>query len=223
MKRHGWAVASVAAYVIIGTSDIAAQLAGSAPEVSLADLTLMPILGAFVLLAAPPGRVRALVVVGLGFSWLGDCAGGWLLAKIGLFLVAQVAYTVAFWRSRRRGRRPSPVVIGCGLAVVALAFFLATRAGSLATPVAVYGTAIATMAILAPQVSRVVGVGGLLFVISDIVLGSYFFLSPGLIPMSLTVNSVLYYPAQLLIAGGMVVRLRTQTEEVSPTVAGTRG
>jgi uncharacterized membrane protein YhhN len=224
MNRRRWATVSLVAYAVVGVLNILTQLLGWEGDLSVADLVLMPILVAYVLLAAPRGRPSTLLVVGLGFSWLGDCTGDFLLLKIAFFLGAQVAYAALFWPYRRRIVQGRPVlVLGYGVAVVALTVFMASRAGSLAVPVTIYGTAVALMAVLATQVSRVVGVGGFLFLLSDIVLGCYFFLGPDLIPSSLGINSLLYYPAQLLIALGVVSGLLGQAGKSTPTLAAARG
>jgi uncharacterized membrane protein YhhN len=224
MTRRRLAAGCLAAYVLIGVASIVSQLLGREPDISVTDLTLMPILAVFVLLAAPRGRSTTLLVVGLGFSWLGDCTGDLLLLKIAFFLGAQVAYGAVFWPYRRRSLRVAPVVvIGYGVAIVALTLFMASRAGSLALPVTIYGTAVALMAVLATHVNRMVGLGGFLFLLSDVVLGCFFFLGPDLIPASLAINSILYYPAQLLIALGVVAVLLGPAGNSTPTLAAARG
>jgi uncharacterized membrane protein YhhN len=224
MIRRRVAIACVVAYSSAGLVHIVAQLVGHDLGISFADVTMMPLLAVGMLLTAPRERLTALVVIGLGFSWLGDITGGFLLAKIVLFFGAQLAYGAAFWPHRRRSVLSRPfLLIGYGVVIVALTVLMASRAGSLAVPVAVYGAAVAIMAVLATGVSRTVGLGGFLFLLSDIVLASYFFLGPDLIPGSLAINSMLYYPAQLLIAWGMVCSLRSATGNPTPRVPAATG
>lgn len=202
--------------MVVGALQIVLQLLGRGHEVGAPDLVLMPLLATYVSLATRRTRLATLTVVGLGFSWLGDCAGGFLLIKIAFFLGAQVAYAASFWpyRSRSLLRRPV-LLVGYTLAIAALTVVMASHAGPLAAPVAVYGVGVALMAVLATGVNSRVGLGGMLFLLSDIVLASYFFLGEHVIPASLAVNSLLYYPGQLLIATGMA-RCR-RAEQARPT------
>ena len=60
------------------------------------------------------------------------------------------------------------------------------------------------MAVLATGISRLTGIGGALFLVSDIVLAVEFFVAPGAIPYALFVNMALYLPAQLMITLGVL-------------------
>ena len=63
---------------------------------------------------------------------------------------------------------------------------------------------------------RLTGIGGALFLISDIVLAVELFVAPGVIPYALFVNMALYLPAQLMITLGVLERV---SSEVEPLVA----
>ena len=157
-------------------------------------------------------RLVILVLVALGFSWLGDLSAP-VLIKIGFFLIAQIVYVVAFrpyWRLSLIARPPLVIAYGIGLA--ALVGVVAAAAGPLAGPVAVYGASLAVMAVLATGVSRLTGFGGALFLISDIVLAVELFVAPGAIPYALFVNMALYLPAQLMITLGVLERVSAEVE-----------
>ena len=192
---------AVAAFVTATAVHLSAQALLAVPDAAgAADLVasatqvlLMPLL-AWVLLAAAPrpyGRLVGLVAVALGFSWLGDTlprfaqgaplpealgvaghpADGFLL-MVGGFLGAQVAYCVAFWPHRGRSalRRPLPVAVAT-VALVAVLGLSAPAAGRLVVPVAAYAVLLVGTALLAPGVDRLAGWGGLLFVVSDAMIG----------------------------------------------------
>ena len=80
----------------------------------------------------------------------------------------------------------------------------------LAGPVAVYGASLAVMAVLATGVSRLTGIGGALFLVSDIVLAVELFVAPGAIPYALFANMALYLPAQLMITLGVQERVAVE-------------
>ncbi len=170
--------------------------------------------------AVPRTRLVILVVIALGFSWLGDLSAP-VLIKIGFFLVAQIVYIVAFrpyWR-RSLIARP-PLLIAYGIALAALIGVVAAAAGPLAGPVAVYGASLAVMAVLATGVGRLTGIGGALFLISDIVLAVELFVAPGAIPYALLVNMALYLPAQLMITLGVLQQVSLEVRaKVSDRVA----
>lgn len=203
---------ALAAYAVLGLITIVAQLVGVDVVSTVGDVLLMPLLAGFVLLVTRErSRLVVLVVVGLCWSWLGDWADQILLMKIGFFLVAQTAYGVAFWPLRRRSVLTRPLaLVAYGSLILWLIVALARQAGSLAVPVAVYGVSLGVMVILATGVNRMVGVGAFVFLLSDIVLGVYFFVGPDLIPAALALNSVLYLPAQLLLAVGVVRHVAAQ-------------
>jgi uncharacterized membrane protein YhhN len=210
----------VTAYAVLGLVQIIADFGGPGGVLGVDIVVMMPLLAAFLLVSVPRSRMRSLVLVGLGFSWLGDAVGFLLLLKIGLFLAAQIAYAAAFWPHRQRSLlvRPAPLLLYALLMGTTIAL-LATHADSLGVPVVVYGVSVALMAALATGVSGLVGVGGFLFLMSDIVLGCYFFLGADVVPHSLAVNSLLYFPGQLLIVWGTVRHLIAEAQHPEARVA----
>jgi uncharacterized membrane protein YhhN len=170
--------AGLAALVGVTFVHLAAQVGD--PDGLVANVTqdlLMPVL-AWSLAAAtssPRSRRVRLVLLALGFSWLGDAAPDLapddlaFLVMVGFFLLAQATYIAAFLPLRDRsviGRRP---VATLPYAAVFVALIALTRAGagSLLVPVIVYGLALTTMALLATGLGRLAGVGGMVFMLSD--------------------------------------------------------
>lgn len=193
-------------YVVLAMATTLSQLLGLPLVADVAYVLLMPTLVAFVLtMVRRRTRVITWTWIALFWSWMGDWADQVLLIKIIFFLLAQIAYIVAFWPMRRRSVLVRPVPL---LAYVTLIAFLiatlTTRAGSLAGPVTGYGVLLGLMAILATGVNRMVGLGAFVFLLSDIVLAVHLFVGPDVIPLSLALNSALYLPAQLLITVGVL-------------------
>lgn len=198
---------------LVAGVDLVAEFAGW-PQIALAcRMLLMPLLAVVCWTAAAHrNRLVILVVIALGFSWLGDLSSG-VLIKIGFFLVAQIVYIVAFRPSWRRSliARP-PLLVAYVIALAALIGVVAVAAGSLAGPVAVYGASLAVMAVLATGVNRLAGIGGALFLISDIILAVELFVAPGAIPYAVVANMALYLPAQLMITLGVLQRVSAEVE-----------
>jgi uncharacterized membrane protein YhhN len=168
---------SYAVLVGVALVHLAAQLvAADGTVASVTQPLLMPAL-ALVLVTGTSGprpRLVRLSLVALFFSWLGDTVPRFLDgdaafgAMLGFFLLAQVAYIVAFRRSRAQPlvARPvltTPYFLAFGV-LVALCF---DGAGALIVPVVVYGAAITAMAILSTGLGRVGGIGGAVFMLSD--------------------------------------------------------
>lgn len=248
-----------AVLVTVTAVHLAAQGLSAVPDVaeraevvsSGTQVLLMPLL-AWVLLAAAPrpyGRLVGLVAVALGFSWLGDAlprfaadaplvdaigvrghpVDGFLLMVLG-FLGAQTAYCVAFWPWRERSalRRPLPVAVAA-VALVVLLALSAESAGWLVVPVAAYAVLLVGMALLAPGVDRLAGWGGLVFVVSDAMIGLRAFdVLP--VPDTALADAVggvavmtTYVAGQALLVAGVLRRAR-RTRDLSRTtpVASTR-
>lgn len=128
---------------------------------------LMPVLA---LWAWRAGRNR-LLVAGLLFSAGGDIAllkgdeTGWFIAGMVLFLGAHLCYIRLFWK------RPNPfVAVAYGLVFAAALAWLWKPLGALAIPMTFYGLALATMATLAAGMGWKVGLGGGLFLLSDLLI-----------------------------------------------------
>ncbi|HEY5788112.1 MAG TPA: lysoplasmalogenase family protein [Microlunatus sp.] len=205
--------AALACFGLVAAIDLVAEFTGWQPVALVCRILLMPLL-AWSCWSSAVRRTRLviLVVIALGCSWLGDLSAP-VLIKIAFFLVAQIVYVVAFrpyWR-RSLIARP-PLLIAYGIALAGLVGVVAAAAGPLAGPVAVYGASLAVMAVLATGVSRLTGIGGALFLVSDIVLAVELFVAPGLIPYALFVNMALYLPAQLMITLGVLQQVSTEVE-----------
>lgn len=174
------ALVAASLYAVVVVIHLVAQLTGPEPVRVWTQVVAMPMLGLVVLLGtrAPRGRLVTWALVGIGFSWLGDSAPKIagehsFLVMVGFFLLAQVAYVVAFWPDRgrsivSRASRAWPVPIVVYLLVLVLFFvWCLPGAGSLLIPVIAYGTVLVAMAVLATGVHRLAAVGGAIFVLSD--------------------------------------------------------
>jgi uncharacterized membrane protein YhhN len=157
----------LALYGVLALANIIGQ--GSVVELVTKPL-LMPVLALWVWLH---GRHK-LIIAALLFSWAGDVAllNGdkqlWFIAGMVFFLGAHLCYITAFVRS---GARPKAWVVTLYAVVyVAALVWLWKPLGAMAIPMTAYGLALATMATLSASVSRMVGIGGALFFVSDMLI-----------------------------------------------------
>lgn len=216
MPRRRSSVIALGCFGVVAAVDLAAELLGWRPVALGCRVLLMPLLAWLVWVTVPVRtRLVILLLIALGFSWLGDLSSA-VLIKIAFFLVAQIVYVVAFrpyWRQSLISR--PALAVAYGTALSALVALVASAAGPLTVPVGVYGASLAVMAVLATGVGRLTGLGGVLFLVSDLVLAVELFVAPGVLPYALFANMTLYLPAQLLITLGVLRRVAT---EVGPPV-----
>lgn len=166
---------AVVPFVVLSVGHLVARLVGADAVAAGTQVLLMPALAAVVLLATtrPRTRLVRIVLVALGFSWLGDgvpalfSGDARFLVMVGLFLCAQVAYVVAFWPDRRRSVLRRPAVAGYLVAFGALLAACAPGAGPLLVPVVCYGLCLTFMAVLATGVHPLTALGGATFFVSD--------------------------------------------------------
>jgi uncharacterized membrane protein YhhN len=174
------ALTATGLFVLVTLVHLVAELTGPGWLEMWSQIVAMPVL-ALVLWSrtrAPRGRLVRWTLVGLGLSWLGDSAPNLagehsFIVMVGFFLLAQVAYVIAFWPFRAlsiasRSSRGWPLALLAYLVVlVVLLWWCVPGAGALAGPVVVYGTVLVAMAVLSTGVHRVAAIGGALFVVSD--------------------------------------------------------
>lgn len=173
-------LAAVAGFGAVGLAHLVAQLTGPEALRVWTQVAVMPLLAAVVLTATKPPRshLQRWLLLGLGMSWLGDSVPRFVtehsfLLMVTFFLLAQVAYVVAFWPARRESvAAPSSrgwpwPLLGYVLALALLLVWCVPGAGPLLVPAVVYGVVLVAMAVLATGVHRLVAVGGILFVVSD--------------------------------------------------------
>lgn len=140
---------------------------------------LMPILLAYVVVSTRRGRRPAALLVGLAFGWAGDVVlqtslSVAFLVGLGLFLAGHVGYIVGFVRLHALAglRRRALLAVPYAVAYVALTVALWPRLGTTRVPMAGYGLVLFAMALLAMALDWRLGVGALLFVCSDLLLGA---------------------------------------------------
>lgn len=157
-------------------------------------------------------RTRPWLVVGLATATVADVAllipgEAALLTGMGFFAAMQLCFITAYTRVtdvRRRWRSLPWLPAGY------LAFWLGFNAAmwttfaDMAAPIAVYSLLLATMAAAAATVSTLVGLGGLLFLVSDLMIGlgiaNVDFVGRGVAIMAT------YCAAQYLIVTGLTQR-----------------
>ncbi|MFC8598625.1 lysoplasmalogenase family protein [Isoptericola sp. NPDC057191] len=211
--------AAAVALTMITVLHLVAQLGEASAWARATQGCLMPLLGATLWCAAPAPRSRLvrLVLVALGLSWLGDTVPAAFtgdtafLAMVGCFLLAQVAYVVAFWPARGTSVARRPVLLlPYAVAAAVLVGVCAAGAGPLLAAVVVYGVCLVATAVLATGVHPLAGVGGAVFLVSDamIALGAFtdWFAppSPGFWVM------LTYVAGQALIVAGVLARSSSQ-------------
>ncbi|MGS2615180.1 lysoplasmalogenase [Micromonospora sp. LZ34] len=173
------------AFVLVTCANLLANATDSDLAVLLTKPLLMPLLAAYLWRAAADrgARPTRLVLAALAFSTGGDVAllgdgTAAFLTGMALFLAAHVCYIAAFTRGGAAAalRRPPLLAVAVAYAVLtaaALAWMWAglTDAG-LAVPVAGYAVALATMAATAAAHGWRVGLGGALFLGSDLLIAT---------------------------------------------------
>lgn len=182
------------------------------------------LLALFALVAARTGSHVALVFA-LAFSAVADIlistlAAHAFISGLAVFLLAHLIYTGMFFRNRDDskliGRKRYTVVIMLWIAGAINVIFLYPLLGQMLMPVLAYSIALltmASMAIFSRFNTAVVGLGAILFVISDGLLAfRYFAMLPensamlAYEPATWTKHAVwaFYFSAQLLIASGVI-------------------
>ena len=174
---------------------------------------LMPILAAWYAYGVTKNKASLVVMLALLFSWVGDIVlmiDGYFVFGLAAFLVAHLCYVYVFYKSSSGYILKMPWLILPFVALAAGFLWLAhPNLGSLLTPVAVYIVAIMCMVIMAINRRGGVGttsydwvlVGGILFMISDLMIGIHKFVAP--LPLEGVWVMGTYGAAQFLIIGGM--------------------
>lgn len=210
MLKRGVARAWLVIFLVASVLDLIAE-AFELRDLSNAMLwVLMPSLGGLLISARGSvsrqtrmTRIVAVTLVALFFSWLGDNFGnGDLVIKLGFFMIAQIAYIVAFWPYRRASvlRRPLPM-IGYAAVIVALVAAVSAQSGSLLVPVILYGASLGLMAVLATGLGLWGVLGGLIFLVSDTILALNSFVPQLEIPLA-----GFWIMASYLLAQGLLIR-----------------
>jgi uncharacterized membrane protein YhhN len=152
-----------------------------------------------------PATVLALVLSAVGDVALLSSERRWFLAGLGAFLLAHVAYVVAFVQLGTADAWFGAAAVGAGLFAWFVWGWLGPHVGSMARPVQAYVLVICTMGATAAGVAGVEGpgrsallVGALVFVASDLCVARQRFIQPE--PLNRVIGLPLYYGAQLLIA-----------------------
>jgi uncharacterized membrane protein YhhN len=201
-------------YALASVVNLVANLMGATAVAQAAQYFLMPLLIVAVaaVIRSLRDSVAVALVAALVFSWGGD-----LLLRVsfplglGSFLFAHLAFILAYTRPAIRGTGPwwRPVWAWVyALWFGGLLAALVPHVGALLPAVALYGAALGTMAFLAARTSRLLALGGTLFVASDTILALKLFL-PGFHPPFVDFWVMLtYIAAEALLALGLIAAVR---------------
>ncbi len=171
---------ALGAYLFIAVIHLGSISAGSAIGSSLTKPLLIPLLAlyAFAMMRLVLVPAAKWLFVGLLFAWLGDVAlmpdgDLWFVLGIAMFLVMQISYVVGFFQLGARdglSRRRWVLIVFPAFWLVANAL-LWPELGELRIPIAIYSLALVTMALLSVATGTLIGIGGTLFMISDLLIG----------------------------------------------------
>jgi uncharacterized membrane protein YhhN len=209
-RRDGRAQVALAAFAVLGAAYTVLVAFGQTPLTVAIKAVLMPTLLAWALVSLGRATPR-LLIAALLFAAVGDVGLAFeatFLVGMAGFLAMQVCYVLGFLRlgawPRLRGRWWIAAAYAAFWVVANLV--LGPRLGDLQIPILVYSLALCTMAAVAAGVDRRVGVGGLLFLASDMLIGfqkaDLDFAGRG------TVVMVTYLIAQYLLVTGWARQVR---------------
>ncbi len=171
-------------------------------------------------------RPPRMLTAGLAFALLGDVlldVSGTVafLAGMGAFLLMQVCYIRGFLGlGAGAWLRARPlVVVGWAVLWLVLNVALGPMLGELRWPITVYSLALVTMAASAVATgSRAIGVGGVVFLVSDLLIGLR--AADVSIPASGVLVMTTYVVAQALIVTGWVALVHSRRDEPAVAVTG---
>ncbi|MGV1035407.1 MAG: lysoplasmalogenase [Candidatus Nanopelagicales bacterium] len=172
---------ALSAYVIVATLQVLSRIVDNDLLSNVTKPLLLPLLMVFV--SAQVGwradSGAPWLIIGQFFSFLGDVAlmfegDQWFALGLAMFLVTHICYLVGFFglgaAQALRDRR--------WVLLAYPAFWLIANAllwpglGSLRIPIAVYSAALVAMAMVAMSLQTKLGIGGALFMISDLLIGA---------------------------------------------------
>jgi len=212
--RPGLASALLGIFAAVGAINVVGDAIGNDLMANTTKPLLLPLLVAFSVAAAGISRpTMKLLVAAQFFAWLGDLAlmssePVVFLAGMGAFLVMQVVYIVGFFRLGARdgfARRRWVLFAFPAFWVVANAALWAGL-GPMRLPIAVYAAALVTMAMTSVALGTRVGIGGTLFMLSDLMIGAT--IAYGNFPGSSPLIMTTYIIGQGLIAAAWVGLVR---------------
>ncbi|MGW1672649.1 lysoplasmalogenase [Streptomyces sp. NPDC002324] len=172
MRRPDRATALLVAFGTAAVVDLGALTLGLTPGHTVAKPLLMPLLAAYAYTRGAPRPLLAALL----FGWGGDVlllsdAEPAFLAGMAAFAAGHVCYLVLFGRSDKPGRLV--YAVGYGLALIAaVASLWPGLPADLRLPVAGYSALLTTMAWAAARLGPVAGLGGALFVVSDMLIAT---------------------------------------------------
>jgi uncharacterized membrane protein YhhN len=206
VRSRSLAALTALPFVLVAVIHLGAKSAGWVDFDHWTKPLLMPALAIPIVLLGRRGAIApvAALLAGALLSWLGDITVQNLPVGLGFFLLAHVAYLVAFALAFRR-RLPRWAAV-YAIWWVALLVGLLPFLGAMTIPVAVYGLALGGMAAAAMRGGLVPGLGGALFVLSDSLLAVRLF-TPALQDRASDVVIMLcYLAAQGLLVAGVLRR-----------------
>ncbi len=158
---------SLLPFALASSVHVGAKLTGSRPVDRVSKAMLVPLLG-LRLLAAPRRnrRTSTLLFAELLFSWIGDLTiDRSFRTGLAAFFAAHLCLIILFWTGFRTRMSPWSALLLPWLLVMVVV--LRPRLTTLYPAVVAYATILATMAASAGRGGRRIGLGGVLFVISD--------------------------------------------------------
>lgn len=171
--------ALLAYFALVAVAHLVFLAVGATQPATVTQIAAMPILAIALWRSGVRTRLTRWMLLGLGFSFLGDTVprfltgDGAFMAMLGEFLLAQVAYIVAFaplWRESIAGRGGRVWLLPYAAVFAGLVLACLPGAGGLAPAVVVYGLLLVTMAVLSSGVDRLTWMGGALFFASDAII-----------------------------------------------------
>jgi uncharacterized membrane protein YhhN len=198
------------AYAIVSLVDVIAEGLHATTVAFVAVLLAMPALIGFIQ-SAEPRREKFywLIMTALVFSWLGDWVGDLIsphvVVKIVFFFIGHIFFVSAFLPYRRTSILHRPVwLAGYVLVIGGLLVWIVPHAGRLGIALVAYGCMLGAMAVLATGVNRLTGIGGAIFVTSDLTIAVTEFVFPGRVDQAELMIMGSYLLAQLLIVLGVI-------------------
>lgn len=217
----------LAAFAVVSVVQLVARATGADLVGNITKPMIIPFLMAFVLVSVGPGfgPSSRWLGIGLSFAWFGDIAlmsqaQVWFAVGILMFLVMQLCYIRGYFRlGAREGLRRKRWLL-----VVYPAFWVVANIalwpglGTMRVPIMIYSAALVTMAMCSVAVGPWMGLGGTLFMFSDLMIGEG--VAYGSFPGSSFLIMLLYILGQLIICMVWAERVRRRWSEQAQGATG---